>query len=94
MIGSNAIVLVEGCFLFTPSHEDAFDLRVWIEVPIAVALERALGRPRDLERMGGPDGVRARYESRYFAGQRLHLARDEPRQRADVVLTPRDMMGP
>ena len=33
-----------------------------------------------------PTGVRARYEARYLPGQGLHLARDEPARRADVVL--------
>jgi uridine kinase len=81
-----AAVLVEGCFLLTEQRAASFDLRVWIDLPIEEALARAQRRPRDLERMGGPDGVRERYRSRYFAGQELHVARDGPQLRADVVL--------
>src|SRR5689334_24000193 len=43
---------------------------------------RALRRPRDLERMGGPTGVRERYEARYIPGQVIHLERDMPAKRA------------
>lgn len=83
---AGAVVIVEGCFLFTAERAGAFDLRVWIDVPADDALSRAQRRAKDLERMGGPDGVRERYLARYLPGQELHLARDAPRGRADVVL--------
>ena len=50
------------------------------------AFERALARPRDLERMGRRDGVRERYATRYFPAQRRHLERDDPRALAQIVL--------
>lgn len=80
------VVFVEGCFLFTAARAAAFDLRVWIDVSPEEAVARAQRRPLDLERMGGAAGVRERYLSRYLPGQELHLERDEPRRRADVVL--------
>ena len=82
----DAIVIVEGCFLFR-GREGELDLRVWLDLPIDRVVERALRRPRDLERMGGPDGVRARYASRYLPAQERHLAEDDPRGRADLVLS-------
>ena len=84
-IPPDAVVIVEGCFLYT-GREDAFDLRIWIDIPFDVALARALRRPRDLERMGGAAGVRERYATRYLPGQALHLERDDPVGRADIVL--------
>jgi uridine kinase len=87
-IAPQAIVIVEGCFLFTAGRDDAFDLRIWIDLPLELAVERALRRPRDLDRMGGPSGVRDRYARRYVPGQLLHLERDAPKQRADIVLGP------
>jgi uridine kinase len=80
------LLIVEGCFLFADGGDDEFDLTVWIDLPLEQVVERALARPRDLERMGGPDGVRERYARRYVPGQRLHLERDDPSRRADVVL--------
>lgn len=80
-----AILVVEGCFLFTDDRAGEFDLAVWLDLPLEKILPRALRRPRDLERMGGPDGVRERYEHRYIPGQRLHLERDRPQERATLV---------
>jgi uridine kinase len=77
-------LIVEGCFLFAPPGRDAFDLSVWIDLPLEDVVPRAL--ERDLERMGGADTLRARYRARYLPGQRLHLARDTPARFADVVL--------
>jgi len=77
------IVLVEGVFLFTPALLPVFDLTIWLEISFERAFERAL--VRDADAMGGPDGVRERYETRYFPGQRRHLHRDRPRERADLV---------
>jgi uridine kinase len=82
------VVLVEGCFLLTPERAPAFDLRLWIDLPVDAAIGRALGRQRDLDNMGGPDGVRERYTNRYLPGQQLHLDLDRPRERADLLVDP------
>jgi uridine kinase len=84
-IEPGAIVLLEGVFLFTRELVPLLDVKVWLEIEFDDALERAL--VRDAEAMGGPDGVRERYATRYFPGQRLHLERDRPREAADLVLT-------
>jgi uridine kinase len=85
-VAVGAIVIVEGCFLFTEERAGAFDLCVWLDVSREEALARAQRRAKDLERMGGPDAVRERYLARYLTGQDLHLERDAPDRRADVVL--------
>jgi len=82
VVPPRSAVVVEGCFLFT-GREDAFDLTVWLDLPLDRVVERAI--PRDAERMGGADRVRERYARRYLPGQALHLERDDPRRRADVV---------
>jgi len=81
-----AVVIVEGCFLFAGDGAGEFDLSVWLDLPLEEIVPRALGRPRDLERMGGPNGVRERYANRYVPGQRLHLERDQPQEQATLVL--------
>jgi uridine kinase len=85
LVEPGAIVLVEGVFLFRPDIVPLLDLKVWLELGFDEALERAL--VRDAAAMGGPDGVRERYATRYFPGQRIHLERDRPRAAADLVLT-------
>jgi uridine kinase len=83
------VLVVEGCFLFAGPGRGAFDVGVWIDLPLDRVVERALARPVDLERMGGPEGVRARYAARYLPGQALHLERDAPADHADLVLAAR-----
>jgi uridine kinase len=84
VVEPGAVVLVEGVFLFTARLRPLFDLAVWLEISFDGALARALRR--DAGAMGGADGVRERYATRYFPGQRLHLQRDQPRDGADLVL--------
>jgi uridine kinase len=85
VVEPGAIVLLEGVFLFTPEVVPLLDLKVWLEISFDAALARAL--ERDADAMGGPDGVRERYATRYFPGQRLHLERDRPDAAADLVLS-------
>jgi uridine kinase len=86
LLPAGAVVIAEGCFLFTQGHAADFDLSVWIDLPFDEVVPRALRRPRDLERMGGPDGVRDRYTSRYLPGQAIHLERDAPAEHATLVV--------
>jgi uridine kinase len=86
VLRSGLVVIVEGCFLFTGGKAREFDLSVWIELALESVVPRALRRPRDLERMGGPGGVRERYARRYLPGQAIHLERDDPAKSADLVL--------
>ena len=85
-VPADGVLIAEGCFLFAGNGCAEFDLSIWIELPLDRVVDRALARPRDLERMGGAAGVRERYEARYLPGQRLHLAADAPATRADIVL--------
>src|SRR5205823_8358949 len=85
-LAPNTVVIAEGCFLFAGRRERELDLSVWLDLPLEQVVGRALARPRDVERMGGPDGVRERYAARYLPGQRLHLERDDPKGPADNVL--------
>jgi uridine kinase len=85
IVEPGAIVLLEGVFLFTAEIVPLLDLKVWLEIGFDEALERAL--VRDADAMGGPDGVRERYATRYFPGQRFHLERDRPHEAADLVLS-------
>jgi uridine kinase len=85
VVEPGAIVLVEGVFLFRREVLPLLDLKVWLEITFDEALARAL--ERDAAAMGGADGVRERYATRYFPGQRVHLDRDRPREAANLVLT-------
>jgi len=78
------IVLLEGIFLFKPTYRNHFDLTVWIDCSFEAALERAIKRGQ--EGLPPEETVRS-FETIYFPAQRIHLARDNPRETADIVFT-------
>jgi uridine kinase len=78
-----AIVLLEGIFLLKQAFRNYYDLALWVDCTFETALERALGRGQ--EGLSPEDAIRD-YETIYFAAQRLHIARDHPRETANLVI--------
>jgi uridine kinase len=78
------IVLLEGIFIFKPAYRKQFDLRVWIDCSFECALERAITRGQ--EGLLPAETIEA-FETIYFPAQRIHLARDKPRDAAHVSFT-------
>ena len=76
------IVLLEGILLFKPAYRDHYDLAVWIECSFEAALERAIKRGQ--EGLPPTETIRA-FKTIYFPAQRIHLARDNPRDAADII---------
>lgn len=77
------VVLLEGIFLLQPRFDAWYDLRLWVDCSFETALRRATAR--NAERLPLPD-LLEEYAQVYHAAQRLHLAVDEPRRRADFVI--------
>ena len=77
------IVVLEGIFLFKPAYRHHFDLTVWIDCPFECALKRATERGQE-----GlpPEETKKAFKTIYFPAQRIHLARDDPRAFADLIL--------
>lgn len=80
----DAVLLFDGVFLLRPELDGLWDYRIFVKVPFAVALRRAMERDQAL--FGSAEAVRERYERRYIPGQRLYFAAAQPRERADVVI--------
>jgi uridine kinase len=78
------IVLLDGIFLLKPGYRHQFDLSVWIDCSFECALERAIERGQE-----GlpPTETSEAFETIYFPAQRIHLARDKPREAADCIVT-------
>ena len=79
-----AVILLEGIFLLKQAFRGYYDLALWIDCTFETALERALGRGQEGL---SPEVTLRDYETIYFAAQRLHLARDHPRETADLIVT-------
>jgi uridine kinase len=80
------VILVEGIFIFKPAYREHFDLLAWIECSFETARKRAVARAQE----GLPEAETvAAYERIYFAAQKLHFARDNPRAAADLIISNR-----
>ena len=76
------IVLMEGIFLFKRAYRHHFDLTIWIDCSFECALERAIERGQ--EGLPPADTIKA-FKTIYFPAQLIHLARDNPREAADII---------
>jgi uridine kinase len=89
----DAVLLFDGVFLLRSELDGLWDVKVWLEVPFEVTVERAV--VRDARNGGGdPGGVRDKYARRYVPGQRLYLDQVRPRERADIVFSNADLEHP
>ena len=88
----NAVLVMDGVFLLRPELEACWDYRIWVEVPFAVALERA--QERDVALLGSQEEVLARYLQRYIPGQKLYLEAVHPQERADAIVFNEDPAHP
>jgi uridine kinase len=84
MADRDAILVMDGVFLLRRELRRHWDLAIFIEAAFETTLARA--EVRDGAMLGGADGVRQRYATRYIPGQRLYLEQEHPREAADVVV--------
>lgn len=80
------VLLAEGVFLLRPELDVGWDLRVHLQVPDEVVLQRAALRD-------GPDAVPL-YRARYLPAQRLYEAECRPADQADVLLASSEPAAP
>jgi uridine kinase len=88
----DAVLVLDGVFLLRPELNDAWDLRVFLEVGFEETLRRAVQRDRAL--FGSAQATRERYQQRYIPGQRRYLAIVQPQRVADVVIDNHDPATP
>lgn len=88
----NAILLFDGIFAQRPELADTWDYRIFVRIPLATSLERAL--ERDLALLGSPEAIRERYTRRYHPAQRTYLATTRPMDLADAVVENDDPARP
>lgn len=89
---ADAILVFDGVFAQRPELAGAWDYRIFVEIPLALSLERAL--TRDLALLGSAEVVRERYEGRYQPAQEHYLATVRPMDAADAVVENTDPARP
>lgn len=90
--GEGEVLLFDGVFLFRPELRDGWDLKIFVAVDPAVALERTVGR--DPSSRSDPARFRAHYRSRYLEGNRIYVDTVRPQELADLVVRNNDPDAP
>jgi len=88
----DAILLFDGVFLLRPEINELWDYRIFVKVPFAVTIERAILRDRD--QFGSDEATRARYEERYIPGQEINLKSVDPLRHAQAILNNEESQRP
>jgi uridine kinase len=88
----DAILLFDGVFALRPELNAVWDYRIFVQIPLAVSLERAL--VRDLALHGSAETVRESYTRRYMPAQEHYLATVRPMDLADAVVENTDPTRP
>lgn len=89
---ADAVLLFDGVFLQRPELVAYWDLRIWVDAPFPVTVERAV--QRDSARGRGPEELRSIYKRRYVPGQRIYMERCRPKEQADIVVDNTDVRSP
>ena len=87
-----AALLLDGVFLQRPELRARWDLVVYLHVPAATTMARALSR--DVSPTNAADDVRRRYEQRHLPAQAIYRAEAAPMDNADIVLDNTDPEAP
>ncbi|MDG7001392.1 MAG: uridine kinase [Nitrososphaerota archaeon] len=88
----DAILLFDGVFLFRPELLAYWDLKIYLDIDILVAVERSC--LRDPEFSVRPAEVLTRTCDRYMRGNRMYLDRVRPKELADIVIDNNDLNNP
>lgn len=87
-VPGHGVLLVDGIFAQRPELEQAWDLVVWLEAPVAVTVTRMAARD------GTPADPDHPEQRRYVEAQGLYLSRCSPKERADLVVDNTDLARP
>ena len=88
----HSVLIIDGVFLQRPEINNYWDMRIWVDVPFELALERAY--QRDLELFGSIETVQERYTKRYFPAQQLYFDQCQPKLKAQFIVENSDPLYP
>ena len=90
----NAILVFDGIFLMRKELLDCWDIKIYLDIPFEVSVQRASQRQRDQNLFGEVDQVAGRYWKRYVPGQKIYFEQCQPKEHADIVIGNRDLNNP
>ena len=74
----DGVIVIEGVCALHVLLRDAYDLRVWVEAPRELRLERAIARDGE--------GARRLWEEQWMPNEERYVQRDDPISAADLVV--------
>lgn len=89
---NDAILILEGLFLFRNEMRDELDYKIYLDVPFDVTLQRMLERDKDS--FSSEAELISMFNARYRAGQELYMNDVRPSDVADVVIDNTDYLNP
>jgi uridine kinase len=96
----DAILIVEGIFLFMPDIASRLEWKIFLDVPFDVTWRRMLARHQDGQHLSVEEERRVVEEerrlftTRYMPGQSLYLGEVHPSSLADIVIDNTDFENP
>lgn len=92
LANNDAILIMEGIFLFRPELAQEIDYKIYIDVPFDIVLKRMLERDRDLYKSELEEAEL--YKKRYRGGQELYINEMHPKEMSDIVIDNSDFENP
>lgn len=87
-----SVLLFDGVFLLRPALFDFWDFKLFVDVDLAIAMQRACARHQ--RQSGAIDTMRDKYRQRYGPGQRIYLRQCCPKERADAIVANDNLLDP
>ena len=80
----NAILIVDGIFLFREILLMSWDLKIYLYADFSTSVMRGIARDQQL--FGSKEAAARRYSQRYVPGQKIYLEEAHPLDKADILI--------
>lgn len=91
---NNSILIMEGVFLFRPELINYWDLKIFIDVDFKITIKRAAKRTAEMEYIGAEQKIIDKYNWRYIPGQKIYFGKENPKEKADIIIDNGDFQNP
>lgn len=90
----DSILIMDGVFLYCPKLVDHWDLKVFLDVPFKVTVDRAVKRDMAADSSWDKNELTKLYKKRYVEGQKLYFKEADPKGIADIIIDNTDFGNP
>lgn len=92
--GKDAILIMDGIFLFRPELIRYWDIKIFLDVGFDVILQRAILRSKNRKDPDTEQDIIDLYSRRYIPGQKLYFQEAHPQEKADILIDNNDYDNP